>query len=697
MKMLIGHRRHHQRCCSCCWYTVAEYSITSSSLLLSSLVTVLSSLLAIFIALSLLRNRTVPFQTMNATTTIASTNTMNVTYCPAILDDTSTNTMQYRAVNGRDDLIIKSGINTDTNTITIQLVYSGLGWIGIAFADTMVPAVAMIGTLSPPDGTSSESRDRRNSDSSSITNRQAQQVMAGKYYMDGYTMDYIHFLNDPFVYTNTISNNTRSNNIYESHIVQNRTHTVFSVTRSLRVPTSNYNELDIDISSTEGIPFIWAIGSTSPLSMHSYCGNDIIPYPYNLCGIISDTSEIAVNASPLSSSDYKTTNTSASENEWSTIIDGLYIKMFPNEINQTITIEMLYFGKKWISIGISTDGKMIGSQAIIGSTSDPLPTKYDMCGYTMDTVQRAPIERQTLIDAVFEQNDTHTYMKFTKLLQEPNFENPIVLHANNTFIYAIGKLDEVSMHVHAGKFVVNPSEVGGGKIQMDISKSHRTVWLIHGICMVLAWVFLIPAAVGCSLFRSLLPTGPFWLQLHTVLNMFGVLLTLIGFITSVVVVQQEGKKHFVGIPHYKAGLILFLFSLFQAFNGLLKPSAPSPQPSTNIIEQPTLGSQTTINNESINDTRYDDEDGDASGTNQSSCPVESSPPGPPHKSFARSSWEVYHRILGFTMVGISWYNCDSGFQLYNQSYEEDYSKALWGVIGGVCCLFVLTYTYQKTK
>jgi hypothetical protein len=68
----------------------------------------------------------------------------------------------------------------------------------------------------------------------------------------------------------------------------------------------------------------------------------------------------------------------------------------------------------------------------------------------------------------------------------------------------------------------------------------------------LAWGVFSPFAVNFSLFRSLLPKGSIWFQLHRVLNTFAYALTIAAFVVAVVYYAKEGSKHFDG-KHQRMG------------------------------------------------------------------------------------------------------------------------------------------------
>jgi hypothetical protein len=88
----------------------------------------------------------------------------------------------------------------------------------------------------------------------------------------------------------------------------------------------------------------------------------------------------------------------------------------------TITIETIYDGEAWVGIAFSTNGQMVGSEAVIGIPSNgkqTVPQKYHQYSYALSDVVPMDNVQQTLTDASVTINDIgQTIMKFTKLMKE---------------------------------------------------------------------------------------------------------------------------------------------------------------------------------------------------------------------------------------------------------------------------------------
>lgn len=97
----------------------------------------------------------------------------------------------------------------------------------------------------------------------------------------------------------------------------------------------------------------------------------------------------------------------------------------------------------WIGIGISPDGEMGGSVAIVGLPDDNSILKYDLGNGFVDPMSE---EKQTLRDTSITQQDGQTIMTFTKLLVESD-ELPILTDGGvNIFIHARGMSNSLGYH-----------------------------------------------------------------------------------------------------------------------------------------------------------------------------------------------------------------------------------------------------------
>jgi len=126
----------------------------------------------------------------------------------------------------------------------------------------------------------------------------------------------------------------------------------------------------------------------------------------------------------------------------------------------------------WLGFGISTDGKMTGSQAVIGLPSDSgLAEDGDVKKYDLNggdpRIKVMEDDKQTLIDSSITQDVDAglTVMSFTKLLVE-NDENeiPIIENGENIFLFAKGTWNWPSYHEKRMSF---PLDFGYKAVVLD--------------------------------------------------------------------------------------------------------------------------------------------------------------------------------------------------------------------------------------
>jgi hypothetical protein len=96
---------------------------------------------------------------------------------------------------------------------------------------------------------------------------------------------------------------------------------------------------------------------------------------------------------------------------------------------------------------------MDGGMGIIGLPGDGTVMKYVMSGDR--SVELMSDERQTLMGTSITQEDGVTIMEFTKYLREDG-ENAILANGENTFLYALGAINELLYHSSGrGSFVLD--------------------------------------------------------------------------------------------------------------------------------------------------------------------------------------------------------------------------------------------------
>lgn len=310
-------------------------------------------------------------------------------------------------------------------------------------------------------------------------------------------------------------------------------------------------------------------------------------------------------------------------------------------------METIYNGDAWVSMAFSTNGQMVGSEAVIGipGGNGNVPQKYNLFGKSDSTVQPMPQSQQTLSNASVQVTNGQTIMKFTKIMAEPNEIQ--ITTGDNDFLWAYGSSPTLGYHAARGSYVQNLS-TGASAVTTTPNKA---AWLAHGIMAFLAWGVFSPFAVNFSIFRSLLPKGSMWFQLHRVLNSAAYALTIAAFAVAVAYYSKEGSEHFDG-KHQRMGLAMLVMATVQVLGGILRPHAP--------------------------------EAGEG-------------------KEAVRSAWEMGHRVLGITLLACGFWEMREGIDLYSKKYSveiDDENKlaiAYWTWIGLMTASIGIGLGFFKTK
>jgi hypothetical protein len=119
----------------------------------------------------------------------------------------------------------------------------------------------------------------------------------------------------------------------------------------------------------------------------------------------------------------------------------------------TITMELTCEGSgEWVGIGFSNDGKMQGSEAVLGVPGEQ-PLKYALNGKYAAAVIPMPEHKQTLTDASLEvDEDGRTIMRFTKVMKED--DEIEISSGENIFLYARGMTSTLGYHPQRSSFTL---------------------------------------------------------------------------------------------------------------------------------------------------------------------------------------------------------------------------------------------------
>ncbi|KAL7472063.1 hypothetical protein ACHAXS_012395 [Conticribra weissflogii] len=149
---------------------------------------------------------------------------------------------------------------------------------------------------------------------------------------------------------------------------------------------------------------------------------------------------------------------------------------FPGANNGLFCARLEYDGLGWLALGVSTDGQMIGSEAIIGLPDEGTVLKYNLGGKTDELV--APMEetKQTLQNTLIGQENGRTVMEFAKLLVEDN-EIPILESGVNYFLHAKGFDNALGYHLTRWSFEIDFQPSPLEQASMEFPTLEPTTWM----------------------------------------------------------------------------------------------------------------------------------------------------------------------------------------------------------------------------
>lgn len=126
------------------------------------------------------------------------------------------------------------------------------------------------------------------------------------------------------------------------------------------------------------------------------------------------------------------------------------------------TVTMRYTVNKlsWIAIAVSTNGQMVGSEAIIGLPDSGTVLKYNMNAKAGTGIEAMPQNQQTLIETSLSQVGGETVMTFTKIMDEAG-EIPVVL-GSNTLLGAYGFDNALGYHERRAPFALELGDATPG-------------------------------------------------------------------------------------------------------------------------------------------------------------------------------------------------------------------------------------------
>lgn len=138
----------------------------------------------------------------------------------------------------------------------------------------------------------------------------------------------------------------------------------------------------------------------------------------------------------------------------------LTLRHYSDPIEQSMTIQLVYNrGEGWLGLGMipsstssnanATEPMMIENVAVIGLPTERTVQFYDLTGRSITGVTPSASNGPKLLRSSITQNGDQTIMTFTQSASEIN-ENGNIYNGTFTFIYAVGRTNELAYHTYRG-------------------------------------------------------------------------------------------------------------------------------------------------------------------------------------------------------------------------------------------------------
>mmetsp|Transcript_22874 Transcript_22874/g.32741 ORF Transcript_22874/g.32741 Transcript_22874/m.32741 type:complete len:655 (+) Transcript_22874:34-1998(+) len=300
-----------------------------------------------------------------------------------------------------------------------------------------------------------------------------------------------------------------------------------------------------------------------------------------------------------------------------------------------------YQGESWLGFGISSNGKMKGSTAVIGKPDDGTVGMFDLEDKAIEAIKET---QNTLVSSSIKQEGGTTILEL-----ELPYSDGITKTGLSTFLFAIGAGNEFGYHEHRGSFRLDLSFCGDTEI-----KTHMGAFAAHGTIATLAWAIASPFAVTVAWFRTLVPSS--WIYIHVFSNVISFFFTLIAVIVAISAMSVQTSGSHFSDPHHWVGLVLLVAVTFQVMNGFLRPPVEKRDPYAT--------------------SHYD--------MNSSFLKLPKSP---------REVWYFSHRCTGIAMLAMGIYQIQSGLTLFADNYKvESVLPWFWGYVALFAfCLITLKF------
>uniref|UniRef100_A0A7S4F6H0 Cytochrome b561 domain-containing protein n=1 Tax=Chrysotila carterae TaxID=13221 RepID=A0A7S4F6H0_CHRCT len=220
----------------------------------------------------------------------------------------------------------------------------------------------------------------------------------------------------------------------------------------------------------------------------------------------------------------------------------------------------------WIGVGFSSDGSMIGSDAVIGTVGGAAS------GYLLNAKSTAGVVATTdetvglTSPAAMSVTNGVARLDFEKTLQAGNVP---VSADSATMLWALGPVAGGNIAQHSARAPFGVSLSGGADVAGPDVEDLSDEYLAHGVLMMISWGFLLPSGILIAIYGK--KFAPFWFYLHIVFQVIGLILSIAGLSLAINKFGGFSDEEYIKSVHGKTGIFLMCLAMFQPLNGLVRP------------------------------------------------------------------------------------------------------------------------------
>ena len=243
--------------------------------------------------------------------------------------------------------------------------------------------------------------------------------------------------------------------------------------------------------------------------------------------------------------------------------------------------------RSWIGFGISPNGDMPGSVAVIGIEGSAGVGVYDLNSRTLDGVVKRsnPLSSYGITSSSFVSSASGSVLSFTLDQSQPSAiqlvpgTHSLRQLSAASYVFAHGNTQTFAQHTErtsASYDLASSSSPAGPPSSPSPQNSVSTFDLIlgfHAACGLLAFTVLLPIGASLALTHDRTSSDSSWFKKHWKIQAAGVFFALATLAIGVYFTESRRTLHFY-LDHQKIGVAVVAAAVLQAINGFCRAHKP---------------------------------------------------------------------------------------------------------------------------